>query len=155
MAVDLRPITRDDVPRVSAFLHAHLDDTISADRWARAIDLPWSDELGFMLLDGEAVVGTQLAWRSRRLLAGREERFCNLGSWCVLPGHRGHSLRLLRAALADRDCHYTDLTPRPEVVAINERLGFQHMDTTMALVPHLRGRCAGRSRATPRSSSAR
>jgi hypothetical protein len=137
MAVDLRPITRDDVPRVSAFLHAHLDDTISADRWARAIDVPWSDELGFMLLDGEAVVGTQLAWRSRRLLAGREERFCNLGSWCVLPGHRGHSLRLLRAALADRDCHYTDLTPRPEVVAINERLGFQHIDTTMALVPHL------------------
>jgi hypothetical protein len=137
MAVDLRSITRDDVPRVAAFLHAHLDDAIGADRWARAIDVPWTDELGFMLLDGLDVVGAQLAWRSQRVVAGREERFCNLGSWCVLPSYRGHSLRLLRAALADRDCHYTDLTPRPEVVAINERLGFRHMDTTMTLVPHL------------------
>jgi hypothetical protein len=99
--------------------------------------VPWSDELGFMLTEGDDVVGAQLAWRSTRALGGREERFCNLGSWCVLPDYRAHSLRLLRAALADRDCHYTDLTPRPEVVAINERLGFRHLDTTTVLMPNL------------------
>lgn len=137
MAAELATITRADVPRVSAFLHEHLDAAVSAGRWARAIDVPWSDELGYMLVDGERVVGAQLAWHSLRTVAGREERFCNLGSWCVLPEHRRYSLRLLRAALADRDCHYTDLTPRPEVVAINERLGFQHLDTTTVLMPNL------------------
>jgi hypothetical protein len=137
MAVELAPITREDVPRVAAFLHAHMDDAVSAERWARAIDLPWSDGLGFMLRDSDDVVGAQLAWRSTRTIAGRDEHFCNLGSWCVLPEHRTHSLRLVRAVLADRDCHYTDLTPRPEVVAIEERLGFHHLDTTTLLVPNL------------------
>jgi len=137
MAVDLAMITRADVPRVSAFLHEHLDAEVSAERWARAIDVPWSAELGYMLVDGDAVVGAQLAWRSERTVAGRTERFCNLGSWCVLPEYRGHSLRLLRAALADRDCSYTDLSPRPEVVRINERLGFRHLDTAAVLMPNL------------------
>jgi hypothetical protein len=137
MAVELAPIDRADVPRVAAFLHQHLDDGVSAGRWARAIDVPWSDGLGFKLTDGDALVGAQLAWRSTRAIGGREERFCNLGSWCVLPAYRTHSLRLLRAALADRDSHYTDLTPRPEVVAINERLGFRHLDTTAVLMPNL------------------
>jgi hypothetical protein len=40
MAVELAPIAREDVPRVSGFLHAHLDSAVSAERWARAIDLP-------------------------------------------------------------------------------------------------------------------
>jgi hypothetical protein len=143
MAVELAPITRGDVPRVAAFLHRHLDDAVSVDRWTRAIAVPWSDAFGFMLVDDGDVVGAQLAWRSQRTIAGREEPFCNLGSWCVLPEHRTHSLRLVRAALADRDCHYTDLTPRPEVVAINERLGFRHLDTTTLLVPNLPWRGAG------------
>ncbi len=137
MAVDLAPITREDVQRVASFLHIHLDADVSAARWARAIDVPWSPELGFMLTDGDDVVGAQLAWRSQRTVGGRDEPFCNLGSWCVLPDYRGHSLRLLRAALADRACTYTDLSPRPEVVAINERLGFEHLDTTTALMPNL------------------
>jgi hypothetical protein len=137
MSVDLATISRADVARVSAFLHEHLDAEVSAERWARAIDVPWSTELGYMLLDGEAVVGAQLAWSSERTVGGRPERFCNLGSWCVLPEYRRHSLRLLRAALADRDCTYTDLTPRPEVVRINERLGFEHLDTTTVLMPNL------------------
>jgi hypothetical protein len=137
MAVELAPITRDDVPRVSTFLHEHLDAEVSAERWARAIDVPWSPELGFMLTDEGDVVGAQLLWRSQRTVAGHEERFCNLGSWCVLEGYRGHSLRLLRAALADKECSYTDLSPRPEVVAINERLGFHRIDTTAALMPNL------------------
>jgi hypothetical protein len=137
MAVDLATITRTDVLRVAAFLHEHLDAEVSAERWARAIDVPWSAELGYMLVDGDAVVGAQLAWRSERTVAGRTEPFCNLGSWCVLPEYRSSSLRLLRAALADRDCSYTDLTPRPEVVRINERLGFRHLDTTAVLMPNL------------------
>ena len=137
MPIELATIYAVDVPRVAAFLHEHLDRAVSAERWARAIAVPWASQVGFMLLDGDAVVGAQLAWPSRRSVGGREERFCNLGSWCVLPGYRRHSLRLLRAALADRDCTYTDLTPRPEVVQINERLGFRHLDTTTVLMPNL------------------
>ena len=55
MPIDLATISRADVARVSAFLHEHLDAEVSAERWARAIDVPWSPELGYMLLEGDAV----------------------------------------------------------------------------------------------------
>ena len=53
--------------------------------------LPWKVDApnhGFMLRDGQRVVGAYLAFYSERLIAGRMERFCNLGAWYVLPEYR-------------------------------------------------------------------
>ena len=146
MAVSVRqrvcvaPITDADVRRVAEFLHAQLNTRVSVEDWARAVDSPWAVEkpnAGFMLLDDDAVVGVQLAFYSDRILRGIRERFCNLGAWCVLPDYRVHGLRLPRAALRQDGYHFTDLSPSGNVVAINERLGFRHVDTTTALVPNL------------------
>ena len=68
-----------------------------------------------MLLDGDAVVGAHLAFYSERTIDGRTERFCNLGAWCVLPDHRFHGLRLLKALLAQDGYHFTDLSPSGNV----------------------------------------
>ena len=125
-------------------LHEHLDADVSPERWARAVDVPWSPGLGFMLLDAGRVVGVQLAWSSQRTVDGRAERFCNLGAWCVLPEHRGHGLRLLRAALGQARLRlHRPLAERPEVVAINERLGFRHLDTATVLCRTCPGRLPG------------
>jgi hypothetical protein len=85
------PITGADVPAVARFLHHHLNRRVAADTWQRAMVVPWKVDApnhGYLLRDGDRVVGAYLAFYSDRTLDGRPERFCNLGAWCVLPGHR-------------------------------------------------------------------
>jgi hypothetical protein len=102
--------------------------------------VPWKVEApnhGFMLRSEQRVVGAYLAFYSERLVAGHPERFCNLGAWCVLPDFRFHSLRLLKALLAQEGYHFTDLSPSGSVVPLNARLEFRSLDTSTALVPNL------------------
>jgi hypothetical protein len=140
VSVSLHPITDADLPRVGAFLQRNLNHRVSAEHWASSLQVPWAIEKpnsGFMLLDDGAVVGAHLAFYSEREIDGRRERFCNLGAWCVLPEHRFHSLRLLKALLAQDGYHFTDLSPSGNVVGLNRRLRFRVLDTEVAFVPNL------------------
>ena len=103
--------------------------------------MPWrvdAPNAGFMLLDADgAIVGAHLAFYSEREIDGRRERFCNLGAFCVREEHRFHSLRLLKALLAQDGYTFTDLSPSGNVVELNRRLKFRPLDTAAALVPNL------------------
>ncbi|HTW16412.1 MAG TPA: hypothetical protein VMF51_14850 [Nocardioides sp.] len=147
--VRVAPVRAADLPEVGAFLHDHLNPRLSAADWAAAAVPTWQVDApnhGFLLRAGDRLVGVQLAFYAEREVEGRTVRFCNLGAWCVLEPYRGHGLRLLRAALAQRGHVFTDLSPSGSVVAINERLRFRSLDTTTALVPNL-PRLPGRRRA--------
>ena len=125
---------------VADFLHANLNTRVPASVWRRAMSVPWKVEApnhGFMLRDGQRVVGVYLAFYSERVIAGQVERFCNLGAWCVLPDFRFHSVRLLKALLAQDGYHFTDLSPSGNVVPLNVRLKFRSLDTSTALIPNL------------------
>ena len=140
MTVELAPITDQDVAGVADFLHTNLDGRVLASVWARAMLVPWkvdAPNYGFMLRDGQHVVGAHLAFYSERVIAGQVARFCNLGAWCVLPDFRFHSVRLLKALLGQDGYHFTDLSPSGNVVPLNARLGFRSLDTSTALVPNL------------------
>jgi hypothetical protein len=140
LPVQVRPIEACDIEPVAAFLHAHLDPRVTTEIWARAMDVSWNADKpnsGFMLLQEDTVVGAHLAFYSERDLGDGPERICNLGAWCVLPEHRFHSLRLLRALLAQEGYSFTDLSPSGNVIALNSRLGFETLDTTTRLVPNL------------------
>jgi hypothetical protein len=140
MAVRVEPITDAEVPRVAEFLHEHLNGRISPGVWARAVYPPWPVEApnhGFLLADDDTVVGAYLAFYSERVIKGRVERFCNLGAWCVVPSYRFHSVRLLKALLAQEGYTFTDLSPSGNVMSLNTRLKFQFLDTATALVPNL------------------
>ena len=91
----------------------------------------------FFFDDGDRVVGVHLALYSERRIDDRREPFCNLAAWCVLPEYRHHGLRLLRALLAQKGYHFTDLSPSGNVVGLNRRLRFTSLDTATALVPNL------------------
>ena len=123
---------------MAAFLQANQNDRVP---WDRAISsAAWKVDApnhGFMLRDGQRVVGTQLAFYSERLIAGRVERFCNLSSWCVLPEFRFHSLRVHRAVLAQDGYHVTSLSPSRNVVPIHVRFKFRSLDTTAVVIPNL------------------
>ena len=138
MTVELTPITDADVATVADFMHANLTDQVP---WASSyLAVPWKVEApnhGFMLRDGQCVIGAYLAIYSERMVAGRRERFCNLGAWCVMPDYRFHSFRLLKALLAQDGYHFTDLSPSEKVESVNARLKFRYLDTSAALIPHL------------------
>jgi hypothetical protein len=138
MTVELSPITDADVAAVADFLHVNYKDRIP---WARSrLAGPWKVEApnhGFVLRDGQRIVGAHLAFYSERLVAGRMERFCDLGTWCVLPKFRFHSIRLIKAVLVQDGYHFTALTPGDKVASIHTRLGFQPLDTSAVLIPNL------------------
>ena len=140
MTVELVPIMDTDVAAVADFLHANLNTRVSSSTWSRVLSVPWKADTpnyGFMLRDGQRVLGVYVALYSERLMAGRVERFCNLASWSVLPEYRFHSIRLLKALLAQESYHFTDLAPNEKVEAVNARLKFRYLDTSVALLPHL------------------
>lgn len=132
------PITDADVSEVSDFLRNNHDDRVF---WTRAFsDVPWTVDApnhGFMLRDERRIVGTLLALYSQRLMAGRMERFCNLGSWCVLPEYRSRSISLLDAILAQEGYHFTVLSPNEASQEVLAWLKFRFLDTSAALVPNL------------------
>lgn len=138
MTVELAPITDADVPTVAEFLHANYKKRVP---WAHACSAtPWkvnAPNHGFMLRDGQRIVGAFLAFYSERLVAGREERFCDLGTWYVLPDFRFHSIQLLKASLEQDGYHFTALSPSDTVAKINTKLKFRPLDTTAALIPNL------------------
>jgi hypothetical protein len=139
-SVEVKPIAPTDVKRVAKFLHQHMNARVAEDAWASAMSVSWGVEKpnsGFMLLDGDAVVGAYLAFYSERDVDGASERVCNLGAWCVLAEHRFNSLSLLRALLAQDGYSFTDLSPSGSVIPLNSRLGFDSLDTATRLVPNL------------------
>lgn len=132
------PITDGDVDRVSAFLQESMGSNVPASSWARSLREPRNTPKpnnGFQLLDGDTVVGAYLAYYSRRPINGKTEDICNLGAWSVRADHRFHSVRLLKALLAQDGYHFVDLSPSGNVVPLNERLGFRFLDTATALAP--------------------
>lgn len=140
MPVQVSPIAAGDVPAVAEFLHANLNANVSAETWARATAVPWDFEQpnhGFLLRDGDRVVGVYLAFYSERTIDGHGERFCNLGAWCVHPDYRFHGLRLLKALLAQDGFTFTDLSPSGGVPELNAKLGFEPLDSETWLVPNL------------------
>lgn len=138
--VGLAPITPDDLSRVGEFLSAHLDGSLTPERWARSLRPTWTTshpDHGFLLESDGRVVGVYAGFYSEAGGPDRQRAVCNLAAWCVLDEFRQHSLRLVRAMLAQRDRELTDLSPSGTVVPLNERLGFRHLDTSGALVANL------------------
>ena len=139
--VRVKPITTTDIPAVARFLHENLNDRVAADAWERALQVPWkvsSPNHGFLLRDPDGdIAGTYLAFYSERTIDEQRRRFCNLGAWCVLPPYRFHSLKLIKALLAQEGYEFTDLSPSGNVVPVNTRFGFSFLDTATALAPTL------------------
>jgi hypothetical protein len=141
VALRVEPITTAEIPAVARFLHEHLNTRVEADAWERALQVPWkvsAPNHGFLLrTDDGDVAGAYLAFYSERTIDGRIRRFCNLGAWCVLPQHRFHSLKLLKALLAQDGYEFTDLSPSGNVIPVNTKMGFTFLDTETAVAPNL------------------
>lgn len=138
MKAALAPITADDLPAVSSFLHEQLNPRVQELEWTQALRVPWDvpqPNHGFLLAEGDQVVGTYLAYYSERAVGAEKLQICNLGAWCVLDSHRHQGLRLLTTLLKQPGYEFTDFSPSGNVVALNRKLKFTDLDTTTSLVP--------------------
>lgn len=139
----LGPINDSDLPDVATFLGTNFPPDTPPDEWAAAwqqtvnTDGSNAPNHGFMLRAGNEVVGAYPAIYSTRTINGRTEQFCNLAVWFTSPRYRHHSIRMLKAIIAQDGWHFTDLTPIEAVQKLNLRLGFKYLDTTTRLVPNL------------------
>lgn len=138
----IAPIDDADAEAVAEFFHRHLNSRIGADRWLAVLRPPWSagPNHGFRLMVGGELVGAYAAVYSTRESADGVLDVCNLAAFCVLPEHRAHSLRLVRALLGQKGYVLTDLSPSGNVPAMNERLGFVRLDTATRLAVNLPAR---------------
>lgn len=139
-SVTLRPMAYGDLGKVGQFLHENLNKRLSPATWASAAVPSWSIDspnFGYLLLARGEIVGVHLAFYSERVIDEKRIKLCNLAAFCVLKEYRSHSLRLLRALLAQDNYHFTDLSPSGNVVPVNARLKFQHLDTATAFVLNL------------------
>jgi hypothetical protein len=134
--VMLSPIGDGQVDQVAEFLHRELNPKVAVKVWAQGMRAEWMADAhnhGFMLTEGNEVVGANIAFYSEREVNGRPERFCNLGALCVVESRRAHAVRLIRAALRQPGYHFTDLSPSGNVIELNQRLGFHSLDTATVL----------------------
>jgi len=139
VAVELIAIDEDLVDQVARFLHDYLNSGISVDDWVEAVRYPWYPQeanYGWALSHGGRVVGVICAIYSVQRINGREEKFCNMHSWCVHPDYRSESLRLLTPLLRQDEYAITNLTAGKDVVKIMKKFGFAALDDKVVIVPN-------------------
>lgn len=140
VAVKKKPITKSDIPAVARFMHSNLNPRVRPCEWSDALLVPWTvgpPNHGYFLEADGGVVGAYLAYYSQRIIEGSPENFCNLGAWCVKGPYRAQGLRLLTTLIAQTGYHFTDFSPSGNVVALNRRLKFSDLDTSVTLLPNL------------------
>ena len=143
----IRPIEAEDGAAVASYLHRALNRRVPVRAWEALIAPPWGrlgPNSGFVLLQGDEIVGAYVAVYSERCEGGENVPVCNLAAFCVDEGFRAHGLRLVRSLISQRGFDFTDLSPSGNVPAMNERLGFRHIEGPTRLsinlwVPRARG----------------
>ena len=108
------------MPVVAEFLHVNLNRRVPPLTWTYAMSSPWKTEApnhGFAPRRA-ARAGAYLAF-DPSARSPDDGRFRNLASWCALPEFRFHSVRLLKALLAEDGYHFTDLAPTGNVIPLN------------------------------------
>lgn len=136
----IEALTADQLPEFAEFLHRHLDGSRTPAQWVAGLSPPWMHDApnhGFVLRDEGRIVGGIGALYARRTVAGREERFCNITSWCVLDSHRQHSMRLAMAVVGQKGYHFTDFSPTKTVSGTLQFLKFKPLDDRQVVTLNL------------------
>ncbi|MBF0603996.1 MAG: hypothetical protein HQL07_09910 [Nitrospirae bacterium] len=130
----LLPITDADLPAVCQFYHQHLNPRIPVENWINAFSYDGHNgrnhppNYGFMLTDGQTVVGAFGAIYSNQWIDGRWEPFCNHTSWVVRKAYRPWSRNLLEALLQQDHWHATSFTTNPHVANICRKHQFSQLN---------------------------
>jgi acetoacetyl-CoA synthetase len=93
-----------------------------------------NDHFGWVLVDGDDVVGFVSTILSERTIRGETMRLCNTSSWIVKPQYRAHSLALHAKVTADKSVAVTNLSPTSQTLKLLEKMGFTLMDKSERII---------------------
>jgi acetoacetyl-CoA synthetase len=137
----IRPVEVADIDAVCRLLQEDWDNrSIQPGAWRRLFEYAWIDgkpNLGFVVADGDRIVGFLGCVYSRRWVNGKAALVCNLTSWFVRPDYRGWGAPLLAAAVRDDNVSYIALTPAPVAHRILRRIGFASINRSRMVFPPL------------------
>jgi hypothetical protein len=89
---------------------------------------------GYVMVDGDEVVGFLATTIGERTIRGKTRRVCNISNWIVKPAYRGRSLELLSNVVDQPDTTVTALSPAPHVLSILQMLRFETLDTSERII---------------------
>lgn len=138
----IEPVTDASLDEFAQFLHENLSRDQSPAQWSQRFRTSWIDpqpNYGFVLRDEGRIVGGIGAIYAQRILGGKEERFCNITSWCVLDAYRQQSMRLAMAVIGQPGFHYTDFSPTKVVAGTLQFFKFRALDDRQAVLFNLPG----------------
>jgi hypothetical protein len=137
--VKLLPVGDDNLREAVALLSRGFPDRTAA-FWEAGLDRLASHRratngrpIGQMMMVGGKPVGVILTIESRRRNGAQQRDVVNLSSWYIEEEHRWLAARMLSRVVADDSVTYTDLSPSPETMRLNERLGFQTAEQGVVL----------------------
>jgi acetoacetyl-CoA synthetase len=135
--VIIREARGDDFDRVYPLLLESKNSHLNTENWRQLfIDHTGlqNDHFGWVLVDGDNVVGFVSTILSERTIRGETVRLCNTSSWIVKPEYRAHSLALHAKVIADKSITVTNLSPTAHVLKLLEKLGFTLMDKSERII---------------------
>jgi acetoacetyl-CoA synthetase len=127
---EIRFAKPDDVEQICRLMASPL---VPAQFWRRMIAYSWlaaeeKPDLGAVIAAGTEIVGYLGAMYSNRVVAGRQERFCNVFGWYVKPEYRHYSVSLLSFLVRRPGLTFFNVTPADHVLPIFKRIGFTLAD---------------------------
>jgi len=135
--VTIREARGDDFPRVYPLLLNFQNKGLSKEHWKQLfVDHTGlqHDRYGWVLVDGDQVVGFVGTILSERTVRGEKVRLSNTTSWIVKNEYRAHSLALHAKVLADDGVAITNLSPTAQVLKLLQKLGFTLMDKSERII---------------------
>jgi len=94
---------------------------------------------GYVLKDGDRIVGFINYLFAKRKFNGKVVTFCNIGNWIVLKEYRNKSLSLLTPILRLKDCIFTNFTASRAVYKVLKTLRFQEIGNEFIIIPPIPG----------------
>ena len=133
--MEIEEASENDFDQVYLLLQRLNNTTIEREIWGDTFkDLfDTGEPPGFLLRDGEKVVGFFGTVFSRRIINGKNVKFCNCHSWVVDDKYRSHGLKLLSRIHKLKACVITNFSASAGPYQIMKKLKWKEIDNAYSI----------------------
>jgi hypothetical protein len=133
---EIKKAFAEDFERVYPLIQEFDNPDLTREDWRQLFTRRWNspeDHFGYLIEEGDKVVGFLGTIFSTRMINNKPYRFCNLSTWMVKKEFRGMSLSLLFEPLKLENYTITNYTGN-RVVKILKRFGFKDLASHFRVV---------------------
>jgi hypothetical protein len=133
----VRKAVAEDFEKIFPLFVKFENPRLSKEAWRQLFVDHWhcnEGYFGYVLEDEGLIVGFLGLIFSRRILNGKEAKFCNITSWVVEKKFRNQSLSLFLPVMKLKDYILTIHTASKETYSVARKLGFQDLESNLRIV---------------------